>query len=625
MEPLYHRSPDGSVEAAGALTHTISPDGRVYTLTLRTNARWADGEVVTAQHYTDGFLYELDECGGAPGAGYVEGAEDYATGVITDPAQVGVRAVSSYTLVFTLTNPVGFFPRLMASSYPIRQDIVDQYGDQWTEPGNFVGNGPYVLTQWDHGDQLILEKNDLYYDAAQATIEQLNFQVIPDRGDRVTAYENDLLDVASPIPSGELPRILSDPVLSGEFHRAPRPGVYYLGMNTQLTPTNNVSVCKALASAIDRSYILTDVLNSPWKEGATSVIPPELPDYQGDAVGYTYDVTQAQAYLAQAGYTDGVGFPSIELWANGGGRNELVINAVAEMWRDNLGITVTTYYPDWNEYLDYLFACHDDPGACDYNAYRLGWLIDYADANNVLNDLFHPDSWTNFTGWDDARYRELISMTVTETNQISRTAYFQEADQILVEEDVAVIPLFFYDQPALIKSDVLYEYLPALGGPYYMNWRITMASTGTITDTGGTVTSPDGDTAVDFPDEAVSDTINVTYTQFYLPPHPPTSTFGFAGNGFKLEAVDVSSGEEITTFAEPLTVVINYTDGDLNGQDEDTLELTYWDGSAWSTEGITIVDRDTVNNRFVAEIEHLTDFALFGKYRIYLPLTLRNW
>jgi len=253
----------------------------------------------------------------------------------------------------------------------------------------------------------------------------------------------------------------------------------------------------------------------------------------------------------------------------------------------------------------------------------MGWIMDYADAHNLLNDVFHPDVDTHLTGWDSDRYRDLIAMTITETNQISRTAYFTEADRILVEDEAATVPIYFYDYQWLIKQDILAEYAP-YGGPYYMNWRFTTTVTDTISDAGGTVTAPDGDVTVEFPEGAVSDQVVVTYTSFYVPPHPPTSTFSFAGSAFQLEVADVGTGEQITTFAEALTLTINYTEGDLGGIGEGTLELRYWDGSAWVTDGITIIERDTVNNRLVVRIEHLTVFALLGKHRVYLPLIITS-
>jgi len=449
MEALYRYRVDGSAEPAGATNHAVSPDGHVYTVTLRSDAHWSDGQAVTAQHYVDGIIRLLDPATGAASAFMMyclEGAEEYNTGAITDANAVGVTAVGTYTLKFSLEEPAGFFPSIMAtySTCPVRLDIINSDPD-WTEAGHFVGNGPYVLTEWDHGNQLVVDKNPLYHGAAQVSIERVIFPIIPADSDQLAAYEDDQLDVSG-YPASELDRILSDPVLSAELRRMPRPGVRYIGLNTELTPTNAVTVRKALASAIDRSYILTDVLNMPWREGATSVIPPGIQGYQNGAVGYTFNVTQAQDFLAQAGYPDGAGFPGIELW------HEVTINAVADQWRNNLGITVTL-------------------GAHTYNAYEQGWVMDYGDANNILNDVFHPDSPFQSTGWDDVRYRQLIGMTLTETNQISRTAYFQEADQILVEDKAVVIPLFFYDRTSLVKSDIIFEY-PPFGAPHLMKWEL---------------------------------------------------------------------------------------------------------------------------------------------------------
>ena len=623
MEGLYHYQADGSIEPAGVITHTISSDGEVYTVTLRSDASWSDGQPVTAQRYVDGIIRLLDSAMGAEYAWrmyLVEGAEEYHTGVITDTDAVGITAVATDTLVLTLKEPAGFFPSLMATSstYPVRLDIIGSDPD-WTEGGHFVGNGPYVLTGWDHGNRLVVEKNPLYHNAAQVSIEGVILPIIPH--DQLAAYENDELDVSG-IPSDELSRVLADPVLSAEFHNPPRSGVYYLGINTQLAPTYNVSVCKALATAIDRSYILTDVLNMPWREGATSVIPPNIAGYQNGAVGYTFNLTQAQTYLAQAGYPDGDGFPEIELWANYG--NEGTIEAVAGQWRNNLRITVTTVYTGWDSYLEYLDGCTSNPGACPYNAYRQGWVMDYGDANNILNEVFHPDSPFQYTGWDNARYRELIGMTLTETNQVSRTAYFQEADRILVEEETAVIPLYFTDRTVLVKSDLTFEY-PPFGSPHFAKWGITTVAVDTVSTTGGSLSSPDGDISVEFPDGAVTEPVVVTYTALYLPSSPPPAMFAFTGNAFTLEAAYVSSSQEVTAFEKPVTITINYTEGDLNGKDENTLELQYWDGSGWVTDGISIVDRDTINNHLVVTIEHLAEFALFGQHRLYLPLVAKNF
>ncbi|MBC8422466.1 MAG: right-handed parallel beta-helix repeat-containing protein, partial [Chloroflexi bacterium] len=476
MGALYRYEPDGSTEPAGATGYEISEDGRVYTITLRADALWSDGVPVIAQHYVDGIIRLLDPDTGSENAWlmyFIEGAEEFNTGQTADPSTVGVRAVNIYTLEITLTDPLAFFPSILAlyTTYPVRLDIIQSDPD-WTEAGHFVGNGPYVLTKWDHGNELIVEKNPLYHDANQVSIEKVVFPIIADTAVSLAAYESSLLDV-SDYPPEELSRILADPVLSKELHRLPRPGVYYLGVNTLRWPTDSLLVRKALASAIDRQHIISDVLYSPWREYATGVIPPEIPGYQGKAVGYDFDVTTAQQFLSDAGYPGGEGFPGVELWYNEG--NEDVCESVASMWEDNLGITVTTVTEPWSEYLDMLDHC-DNPAECTYGAYRMGWVMDYGDANDILNVVFHPDSPFQYTGWDNARYRELMDLGLTETDQALRIEYYQEAERILVEDEVAVIPILFYDRSTLIKSNITFEY-PPFGAPHFMKWSKTLLPT----------------------------------------------------------------------------------------------------------------------------------------------------
>ncbi|MGD9099820.1 MAG: ABC transporter substrate-binding protein, partial [Anaerolineae bacterium] len=167
METLYRHREDGRIEPAGALSYTVSPDGLMYTVTLRPDALWSDGQPVLAQHYVDGILRLLDpdtDAGNAWRMYYLVGAEMYHQGDITDPSAVGVTAAGDYSLVFTLEAPAAFFPSIMAgpAAYPVRLDLINGDPD-WTEAGHFVGNGPYTLWKWDHGLWLALDKNPLYH------------------------------------------------------------------------------------------------------------------------------------------------------------------------------------------------------------------------------------------------------------------------------------------------------------------------------------------------------------------------------------------------------------------------------------------------------------------------------
>ena len=361
---INHRyTGEGTIEPAGATSYEVSDDGTVYTIHLRDDAVWSDGQPVTAQHYVDGMIRLLDPETAAEYAWLmyiVKGAEAFNTGETDDPSTVGVSAIDDHTLEITLEHAASYFDTILAFSttYPVRLDVIDQYGDLWIEPGNFVGNGPYVLTEWAHEDHVVIEKNTLYHDADAVSIARVEFPIIVEDATALAAYERGELDVGG-YPAEELPRILEE--MPDDLIRLPRPGTYYVGLNTSLPPTDNLNFRKALASSINKRAILDSVLEMPWRIDACGVIPPEIPGYQGCGnVGYGFDLDAAQQYLADAMAEMGIEDPgdiSIQLWFNRG--NEDVIEAVEEQWETNLGINVNVVNMEWGAYLDTLDECNN--------------------------------------------------------------------------------------------------------------------------------------------------------------------------------------------------------------------------------------------------------------------------
>jgi len=365
METMYGYAEDGTIEPVGALSYEVSEDGSVYTVSLDPEAKWSDGDPVTAQHYVDGIVRLMDPATAAEYAYvmyYVKGAEEFNTGETTDPSTMGVKALDDFTLEFTLTGPQSFFDSILAFSttYPARLDVVEAGGELWFET-NFVGNGPYQLVEWVHDDHVTLTANSDHPRGAQAAISTIEFPIIAEDATALAAYENGDVDTGQDVyPSEELPRILEDPVLSQEFTRLPRPGTYYVGLNTKLAPTDNVDFRIALAMGVDKRAILDDVLNMPWRLDAYGVIPPEIYGHQGQGVGYTFDPEGAmehlQMYMDEAGIAD-PGDISIQLWFNRG--NEDVIQAVEAQWEENLGIDVNVVNMEWGVYLDVLDECNN--------------------------------------------------------------------------------------------------------------------------------------------------------------------------------------------------------------------------------------------------------------------------
>jgi oligopeptide transport system substrate-binding protein len=483
LDGLFEYRGDGTIEPAGALSYEISDDGLVYTIVLRPEHVWSDGVPMVAQHYVDGVIRLLAPETAAEYAWLmydVKGAEAFNTGETDDPSTVGIRAVDDYTLEVELEVPTSYFETVLPFStfYPVRLDVVEEHGDLWTEPGNYVSAGAYNLEAWEHEAEVVLVKNPNYWDADNVTIEKITFPIIAEDATILALYENDELHIGA-LPSEDMPRILADPVLSEELAVLPRPGVYYVGLNTLREPTNNLNLRKALASAIDRKSIIENVVQRPWLTPMSCTTPPRILGHQEwGTCGYTFDADVAQGYLndylAEMGYADVSEMPALVFWFNRADYNEDVIEAVAAMWEDNLGVTIELRTNEWAVYLDYLDACNttkEDMAACEVNAYRMGWVMDYGDPQNQLEVVFAPSSTFQYTGWENERYDELMDLAGAEFDLDTREAYYTEADEILCEDVVAIIPIHGYERNALVKTGVTFEF-PPFGAPAFKHWAL---------------------------------------------------------------------------------------------------------------------------------------------------------
>jgi ABC-type oligopeptide transport system substrate-binding subunit len=483
IEGLFEYRGDGSIEPAGATDYEISDDGLVYTVNLREDAVWSDGVPVVAQQYVDGVVRLLEPETAAEYAWLmydIEGAEAFNTGETDDPSVLGIAAVDDYTLEITLAAPTSYFETVLPFStfYPVRLDIVEQFGDQWTEPGNYVSNGAYLLEAWDHEAEVVLVKNPTYWGADSVSIEKITMPIIQESATELALFENDELHVSG-YPSEEVPRIVEDPVLSQELIKLPRPGVYYVGLNILRAPTDNLNLRKALASAIDRKSIIENVVQRPWLTAMSCTTPPRILGYQEwGTCGYTFDPDVAMGYLndylAEMGYADISEMPPLIFWFNRADYNEDVIEAVAAMWEENLGITVELRTNEWAVYLDYLDQCNtskEEMANCEVNAYRMGWVMDYGDPQNQLEVVFAPSSPFQYTGWENERFDELMDLAGSEFDTATREAYYMEADKILSEDVVAIIPIHGYERATLVKTGVTYEF-PPFGAPGIKHWAL---------------------------------------------------------------------------------------------------------------------------------------------------------
>jgi oligopeptide transport system substrate-binding protein len=494
IEGLMAFDAEGNIVPACATGYTVSDDGLVYTAHLREDAVWSDGVPVTAQHFVDGFVRLMDPDTAAEYAWMmypVANAEEFASGTMDDPSQLGISAPDEHTVVYTLEEPAAYFAAILAfaTTYPVRLDVIREHGKDWTKPGIYVSNGPYLLESWEPEKELVLVKNPSYWDAESVQIERITFPIIPEDSQALALYEKGELHVSG-YPNDALPRIQADPVLGAELRQTPRPGVYYLGVNTTRPPTDDVLVRRALASAIDRRWYLDNLTYETWRTEATTTTPPGILGFLGKAAGYDFDPVRAAAWMEEAGWcleggaafrTDcdtGEPFPPIQIQAGRSDYTYDVVSAVASMWERYLDIPTNLNLQAWGLYLEYIDGCNTSPqalGACGFHAYAMGWVMDYGDPQNQLEVVFAPRSTFQYTGWQwnggaaRDRYNEILDLARIEADNDTRAALYQEADTILCEEAVAVIPLHYYDRNILIKSGIEFEY-PPFGAPHLAAW-----------------------------------------------------------------------------------------------------------------------------------------------------------
>ncbi len=486
-EGLFNLRADGSTTPAAATGFTASADSTVYTVTLRAGATWSDGRPLTAQHYADGVCRLLDPAVGSPFAylltevAPVQGAAAYAAGDLADCAQVGVAAVDDLTLRITLARPAATFPALLVSHifWPAPPDAINTTVSAAStptsqsairDPQSAITNGPYLLAEQPAADRIVLVKNPAYWNAAQVTVERIEFPIAPDPARQLALYEVGDLHVAE-FPPAALSRIQADAGFARELHVLPQPGVSYLGLNVQIAPTDDINVRRAIASAVDRQALIAQALGQPWHVPARGVIPPGIAGHQGadPAAGYPYDLAAARRFLAEAGYGPEKPVPPVELWYNREGNNDVLFKAVADML-EGAGIPVRLVAGGWLFYRDALNACAGASSAgCSYNLYRMGWVMDYADASSTLR-VFSPASAFQYTGWASGDYDRLLAEAEATADAAVRGELYRQAERLLLD-DAVVVPLQYYDRAVLVKDGLTAEY-PLFGPPQLQYWEL---------------------------------------------------------------------------------------------------------------------------------------------------------
>jgi len=442
MEGLTQYNADLEPMPAVAKRWEYSEDGRVVTFYLRDDVFWTDGQPVTAKDFVYSWKRLLDPATAAQYAYFLfdlENAAEFNAGKISDFGKVGVRAVSPYVLEVKLRKPVVYFPGITTFmvTFPLREDIVKKYGDDWTEPENIVTNGPYTLAEWRHEYKLVLKANGRHYEGPPPIATVLVY-IVKEPTTALTLYETGELDIIE-LPPMAIPHYRG----SAEFRSKPQLRGYYYGFNVTKAPFDNPLVRRAFAHAIDRSQI--PVILKGDEIPASSWIPKGMFGYNPD-IGPQFDIDKARKLLAQAGYPGGKGFPRTQAVFNSESRNRLIAEFLQTQWKKNLQVDIEFESEEWKVFLSRL---HLDPPPL----FRLGWGADFPDPDNFMN-LFLSTSGNNHLRWGNPRYDELVALGPAIRDPKKRQAVYDEAQKILTETDAAMIPLFIQVQNLLIKPRV---------------------------------------------------------------------------------------------------------------------------------------------------------------------------
>ena len=472
FEGLTRYSPDHKIVNAQAKEIKKSDDHKTYTITLRDDIKWSDGKPVTAGDFEYAWKRAVDP---KTASQYVYifdpvlNANEIAAGKM-DKDKLGVKATDDKTLVVTLRAPCAYFDELLSFTayFPVRKDIVEG-NDKWTQDSKtYISNGAFKLKDWSHKESITLEKNPNYYDKDKIKLDTLKFVLLEDDAPRLAAYQNDEISFCYTIPIEEIASWKDKP----DFKILPDLSTNYITFNCQKKPFDDVRVRKALSLAIDRDYI-ADKITKKAQTPAGAFVPIGLQDVDatktfrdvgGDYISvksedYEKNVAEAKKLLAEAGYPDGKGFPTVEYATNPASMNNATAEALQNMWKTALGVNATISQQEWSVFID-------SRNKGNFQIARGGFGVDFNDAVSML-DLFVTNGGNNDGKYSNPEYDKLIAQVkATDDNKV-RMPLLHKAEEILMR-DMPVAPTTYRTRIVLLNPKVKGYYQSPMGFDYFM-------------------------------------------------------------------------------------------------------------------------------------------------------------
>ncbi|WON78671.1 ABC transporter substrate-binding protein [Serratia sp. UGAL515B_01] len=448
FEGLVNQDPHGK-SIPGVASRWQTNDNQTYLFTLRKDARWSNGDPVTANDFVYSWQRLVDPKNVSPFAWFaqlagIQNAEEIITGKL--PAdKLGVVAVDDYTLKVKLNKPVPYFVSLTAnfSLFPVPKNTIEKFGNDWTKVGNLVGNGAFKLNDRVINEKLVLVPNKHYWDHAHTVLTKVTFVPINQESNATKRYLAGDIDITESFPKPLYKKLLKD--IPGQVYTPDQLGTYYYAFNTQRAPTNDVRVRKALSYAIDREVIAVKVLGTGEKPAyhftpdVTAGFKPQtslLQQHSQEELNM-----QAKALMQVAGY--GPNNPlKLTLLYNTSESHQKIAIAIASMWKKTLGVDVKLQNQEWKTYID-------SRNTGNFDVVRASWVGDYNEASTFLSLLISSHSG-NIAKFKSPEYDRLLVDASRETDLTALNAYYNKAEQMITDQ-APIAPIYQYTNGRLIK------------------------------------------------------------------------------------------------------------------------------------------------------------------------------
>lgn len=471
FECLLAVDEDGKLIPGQAESWETSEDGLTWTFHLRDGLKWSDGSDLTANDFVYSWKRVCDPMVAAPYAETVLSmVEGYDKAIEGDLDALQVAAADDQTLVVTLNAPCSYFGSLaaFATLSPVQQATVEANGDAWaTSAETYISNGPFYISEWVPGSHILMSKNPYYWNADAIKLDGIKWNLIEDANAAYSAYQTGEVLMIKDVPTEEIPSLTG----SSDFYVDPIIGTYYVSLNIEREPFNDAKVRKALSLAIDREYVAGTLMQGTYT-AASNFMGPGWIDTDGsqfmdnanggqvyiDTTNFEANLEEAKQLLAEAGYPDGEGFPTITYSTNDAGYHKVVAEYLQQAWAE-LGIDLQVDIVEWAS-----FTPMRRNG--DFDAARNGWVGDYSDPSNML-DLFYSTNGNNDGKFNNAEYDAAMDVSRTTLDAAERSEALHKAEDILMEE-AGCIPVAYYNDFWLQSEKITGSWHSPYGYWYFM-------------------------------------------------------------------------------------------------------------------------------------------------------------